>query len=853
MRSRFTKPFNLIIAVCVALLCVIILNESTMADKNTTIKVGFYKMNGFQEYDKEGNYSGYNVDYLNIIARRGRWNIEYVQVRDFTEGMRALENKEIDLLAPCELSNERMDDFLYSKFSFGTDYYVLVADADNEEATYENFDYINKMKVAVIKDYPLTDEFIEYMSKNNLSAELIYYDTVDETLEAVKNKEVDGAVTSLMVADDDFKVMVKYYSSPFYYMTWKGNEDMMYKVNEMMRYIETIYPQVIKDLQDKYYPIYSEQQFSAKELEFINHQNIIRVAYMDNYLPISFKGADGELDGASRKIFDEIQRITGLKFQYVELPQGKISYDYFVNNKIDLVTGVTYNSENVNSDKLVLSIPYLWSSKVFVAKDATSFSKDDYKKVVLVKGSETLGKVMRKEYPNFSIEWCETMEECLKKVKNGDADYLFTNQFVASNLVLMPKYAGLAVVPVEGLSDELCFAAVVKEGQNDYTDEERMMLIKVIDKAISSIGQDKLNEYAATESIAHRYKYTIWDYIYVYRFLIISISIAVLFFGLVCFYFIKHKIEVRKRNIKEAKNRIILQRRYEAILHNSDVIIYEIDIKNNRIMLADKFREKFGRSVPDQVAVLTGEITADLFGIHPDDRPIMLDTYYFNKEASVGDNEVLIRIANKNGEYIWCNVTRVPIFNSEDEIVSIVGKIVDVDEQVKEKQLLEEKARTDGLSGLLNKATFIDEVNKYLGEHSSYYSAMIFVDMDHFKDINDKFGHEIGDKAIRDISEKLGLIFSNIDFVSRYGGDEFCVFVKNIPEHTLKDKIEWALEKLKATYESENGEVHVTASIGVAFCKCNNATYETMLRVSDEAVYEVKENGRNGYSIKEII
>ena len=131
-------------------------------------------------------------------------------------------------------------------------------------------------------------------------------------------------------------------------------------------------------------------------------------------------------------------------------------------------------------------------------------------------------------------------------------------------------------------------------------------------------------------------------------------------------------------------------------------------------------------------------------------------------------------------------------------------------------------------------------------------SALLFIDMDYFKDVNDKFGHTMGDRAIRDIALKLQVIFANCDMVSRFGGDEFLIFVKNIPRDTLLDKLAWAVEKLKETYSNGVDTVNLSASIGVAYCMADKIAYNTLLEAADNSLYAAKELGRSRYIIRDV-
>ena len=213
---------------------------------------------------------------------------------------------------------------------------------------------------------------------------------------------------------------------------------------------------------------------------------------------------------------------------------------------------------------------------------------------------------------------------------------------------------------------------------------------------------------------------------------------------------------------------------------------------------------------------------------------------------------MVLRVGKTNGDYIWCRMYRTLLVDENNKVISILGKIVDVDEEIKEKKQLELKSRTDLLTGLLNKQTFEKEVREYVENNSAENSCFIFIDMDHFKDINDKLGHSIGDQVIKEVAKKIQLLFANFDLVGRFGGDEFCVFVKDIPRDTLIDRLHFAVKKLEQEYTYEPGTVKISASIGAAFCKCKHINYKELMDAADKAAYQAKDNGRNCYIIKSI-
>lgn len=168
----------------------------------------------------------------------------------------------------------------------------------------------------------------------------------------------------------------------------------------------------------------------------------------------------------------------------------------------------------------------------------------------------------------------------------------------------------------------------------------------------------------------------------------------------------------------------------------------------------------------------------------------------------------------------------------------------------KEKKLLMETARRDVLTGVYSKKAFHQLAEDYIKHSESNSFTVIFLDIDHFKKVNDTFGHLMGDEVIIDYANKLQTIFANKDIISRFGGDEFCLLIKEIPFYKLQDKLEFTLERLKNTYTDGENSVTVTVSVGAAFCECASDVHFA-LNLADKALYEAKEKGRDCYCIKE--
>lgn len=157
----------------------------------------------------------------------------------------------------------------------------------------------------------------------------------------------------------------------------------------------------------------------------------------------------------------------------------------------------------------------------------------------------------------------------------------------------------------------------------------------------------------------------------------------------------------------------------------------------------------------------------------------------------------------------------------------------------------------------MNKSALEESIKSSLNANKNVTSfALFIIDLDNFKAVNDKLGHLIGDMAIQDAAKKISLIFSEKDFIGRFGGDEFCVFLQlsNAAEEKnfqkiINNKLQTLKTILNEDYFKDNIVVHVSASIGVAIYPQHGVNYQELFHNADHALYDVKMNGKDGYKI----
>ena len=161
----------------------------------------------------------------------------------------------------------------------------------------------------------------------------------------------------------------------------------------------------------------------------------------------------------------------------------------------------------------------------------------------------------------------------------------------------------------------------------------------------------------------------------------------------------------------------------------------------------------------------------------------------------------------------------------------------------------EHLAMFDSMTGLLNSGTVQNKINDILASDKGLGSAMLVIDVDNLKTINDSFGHQAGTTAICSVSNSLKKMFQATDILGRYGGDEFVVFLKGFEggREQLEKKLHSVLREISSQKIIEQNDLKVSCTIGAAFATAETKGFETLFMRADKALYQAKQSGKNTY------
>ncbi len=301
---------------------------------------------------------------------------------------------------------------------------------------------------------------------------------------------------------------------------------------------------------------------------------------------------------------------------------------------------------------------------------------------------------------------------------------------------------------------------------------------------------------------------------------------------------LKLEIEERRRNEREL-------RIAGAVFDSAAEAIMVTDVQNRILRVNPAF------------TVITGYTPKEVVGLNPSLlKSGRHDAGYY---ASMWDSlqsrghwqgEIWNRHKNGNIYVEWLSISRI----EADETTGghYLAVFSDITQRKEAEEILRHKANFDALTDLPNRSLFYDRLQAAISQAHRYRRVfvLLMIDLDHFKEVNDTFGHPAGDELLVEASRRLISCVRESDTVARLGGDEFAVILSEILHAGEAEQIAQRMVRLIAEpFHLDAGTAHVSASIGLAIYPQHGADSEQLQRNADKVLYEVKELGRNAYRV----
>ncbi len=289
--------------------------------------------------------------------------------------------------------------------------------------------------------------------------------------------------------------------------------------------------------------------------------------------------------------------------------------------------------------------------------------------------------------------------------------------------------------------------------------------------------------------------------------------------------------------------------RYAAAARGANDGLWDWNIKTNQIYYSPRWQAMIGHEhIP-----LNTHIEEWFSRIHPDDRGQVEHALSLHLLGETPHFESEFRMCHQNGSYRWFRSRGLVVYDEQRQPYRIAGSQTDITEYRLARDQLLHDALHDAMTRLPNRVLLMDRLGQALKKskrHTNQPCAVLFLDLDRFKLINDSLGHLVGDELLMDVARRLQECVREEDTVARLGGDEFVVLLESLREEA--EAIETAkriLKQLKRGFYIQGHEIFTSTSIGIAISNPGYEQHDDLLRDADTAMYQAKQAGKDRYEV----
>jgi len=297
---------------------------------------------------------------------------------------------------------------------------------------------------------------------------------------------------------------------------------------------------------------------------------------------------------------------------------------------------------------------------------------------------------------------------------------------------------------------------------------------------------------------------------------------------------------------KEADQALLeAERRYRSIFENAIEGVFQSTPDGAYLAVNPALARIYGYKSPEDLIVSLRDIRHQLY-VEPERR-----TEFMKLMAEFGSvSNFESRVYRRDGEIIWISENARAVHDDANALVFYEGTVEAITERKLYEAEIRHQATHDALTGLPNRTMLHNYLQRAIqsARQKGMLTAVVFVDLDQFKYINDSLGHQVGDELLKTVAQRLVSCVRESDMVARQGGDEFVLVLQHQPdEANITEVLQRILNAVSRPWLAGEREFLITCSIGVSRCPTDGRDVETLLKNADLAMYKAKELGRNNF------
>ena len=476
------------------------------------VRVGSFE-DTFNYCNEKGARKGYGYELLETLSGYTGWQFEYVTC-DWSDCFEKLENGEIDIMGGISYTEDRAEEMLFSDEPMGEEKYYLYADLSRTDISASNFKTLNGKKIGVVMGTEPEVMLTEWEEKHGIKTQHVNISNNEDVKQKLANHEIDCFVSleESYWAELGISTITRVGKSSIYYVLNKDRPDLKEELDNAMHALDEEAPFYTADLCKKYFSLDYKPILTGEEKAWLKEHGAIRMGFLASDRGVStYDPATGEITGT---ITDYIQFAADclgnqeLEFQLVGYDDKEAELNALKSGEIDMIFHFD-QSPNLAEEYRVARTNTTWTANMMVVTNQQLFTENKVNRVAVPQNKISLTRYIAFYYPQWEIVDCDTQEDAIKLVKDGQADCFITG--VSSEAKYSKNY-GFYSVPLPNPANS-CFA--VKSGNRS--------LLSILNKTIKAMPANMLTSSLAMHKSSAR-KVTLSDFIKDNFFMVLLVS-----------------------------------------------------------------------------------------------------------------------------------------------------------------------------------------------------------------------------------------------------------------------------------------------------------------------------------------
>lgn len=463
--------------------------NSALAAESRQVKVAFFPMDGYHIKGPDGSLDGMDVAYLRALCDYVDWEIEYVECDSWEQALQMLEEKKVDLVGSAQYSAGRAETYEYADLASGYTFGVIATNADGTIA-YEDFAAMRDVVFGMVENYVRKEEFRQYLADHAIYSPLVIeYESTEKLQAALDAGEVDAMVHTFTEIREGQRLIGRFAPRPFYYISYRGNEDVMRELNQAIADLKINQPELEMELMNAFYYNRFDKAalLTTDEKEYLAGTELLTVGYLDGHYPFSY--AEGnDFKGLSRDMLESSIAMTGQKLEYVMMEDEQAARTALQSGAIDILVYSADSEELLDSCRLAAVRQYAEVPLVLVMDKNRSMGDVGTVATVPYLQSEVNSAALASD---VAVQLYDTQQDCLNAVKKGEVDAVLCDGYLAEHLFRTDfQYEDLQIKNI--FRNEYPISVVVREDDK--------LLAGILMKTITAVDYRAVNEYMLREN-----------------------------------------------------------------------------------------------------------------------------------------------------------------------------------------------------------------------------------------------------------------------------------------------------------------------------------------------------------------